>query len=220
MCGPGSDGGANDAPLPAEGSSMTEVVFSARILLGLVFVVAGLTKLSGFREFSLALPRLQALQDIGLFRLIPAGVVAASVVGLELSLAALLVSAFFLSVSSVLSALLLGVMTTVMARNYFSSAPEPCSCFGRQDRAAGLGAVSRDVFLLLAAAVLLVESVRHGFPGPAFRYSAPSPQYILPSCGLLLLGILSVWLLGMLDQLPVRPRSSPLLVNEESELAK
>jgi hypothetical protein len=57
VCGPGSDGGANDAPLPAEGSSMTEVVFSARILLGLVFLVAGLTKLTGFREFSLALPR-------------------------------------------------------------------------------------------------------------------------------------------------------------------
>lgn len=150
---------------------MTSIVFSARTLLALIFLFAGLSKLSTFATFAHALPTFTALQEIRLFKLVPATVLARLIIASELVIGAFLLFGVLLAATSGAAALLLGAMTAVLVRNYFGAVAKPCSCFGPNSHPIGAGTLVRDVLLLLAAVMVFLRSVGQGFPGYVFHYS-------------------------------------------------
>lgn len=121
-----------------------------RIALGVVFIVAGATKIGHPADFA---------ASITAYRLgLPAplvAVVALALPALEILLGAYLVAGLLLSLSSASAAVLLALFTALVASAVVRGLHAPCGCFGPGDREPATWlTVARDGALLVPALYL------------------------------------------------------------------
>jgi len=126
-------------------------VLVVRVVLGLIFVVAGVSKVGHAAEFA---------QQIAAFRLLPQPVIAPMALllpFLEILLGGYLVIALFTRVSAWIAAALLLVFDAAIASAVVRGMTLNCGCFGTNDTTVTTWAeVARDaIFVLLAVLVAL-----------------------------------------------------------------
>jgi hypothetical protein len=154
--------------------------------VGFVFLYAGLAKWRNFGSFRESLSSLNvwpAAHSWVAFAILPA----------ELLMGSLFLAEVSLRVVSLIAVIVLSAMTIILVREYRLDDGHKCGCFGESRYPIGLGAVLRDLFLVLAAAFICGASwgsVRQGDAG--FHFG-------ILSAGLVLLGGLICVLLSALD---------------------
>ncbi|MER7004831.1 MauE/DoxX family redox-associated membrane protein [Dactylosporangium sp. NPDC000555] len=140
---------------------MGYVLFGCQVLTGLVFVVAGITKLrdvDGFRRSMLALVPLPVA-------LSPAA--ARALIGLELLVVALLVVPATVAAGLALSLILDLAFTVAIVLALRAGRRAPCACFGRTERPLGIRHVVRDLVLAAVALLGLVAAAAPHTPANA-----------------------------------------------------
>ena len=124
------------------------MIVVASVLLGAVFVVAGVLKLSASRQW-----RTQAA-DLG----VP-GVVAAALPIVELVVGALLIAQLARRAAAIVAAVLLLAFSVVLIVRLVQGRRPPCACFGALSaKPIGWGNVVRNAVLIVVAAVVAIGS--------------------------------------------------------------
>ena len=101
---------------------MTSLVFGARVMIGVVFLVAAVTKLAAFGAFVRSVPFVARAW---------ARPVAVAAVGSELLVVALLTTAATTATGLLLATGLGAALTAVVAAQVARGVRAPCACFGR-----------------------------------------------------------------------------------------
>ena len=127
------------------------LVLLLRLVLGAIFIVAGVSKLGHAIDFA---------QQIAAFRLLPQGVIAPMALALpflEVLLGAYLVIGLFTRIAAWVAAVLLLAFDAAIASAVVRGLTLSCGCFGPNDKSVTTwGEVARDaVFVLLAIIVAL-----------------------------------------------------------------
>lgn len=115
-----------------------------RLALGVVFVIAGYTKLKSPFLFEMAVDAYRILPPWGVI------VVARSLPWLEVALGLLLLVGWKLRYFSSFAALLVGFFVGVMAFTFSRGVEANCGCFGFGEKISGLTLARDSVFLALA----------------------------------------------------------------------
>lgn len=143
---------------------MQYVAFGCRTLLGLVFLVAVVSKLSGRRAFADFKQSLDAMRLVPSSLGTPAAVVAVICEALTTVLLAVPTRSAGLAGFS-LAAVLLAVFAVAITFSVRRGNTQPCHCFGRSSTPLGRLHVWRNIFLVLTA---LAGSIATTLPaGPA-----------------------------------------------------
>ncbi|HEX3549465.1 MAG TPA: MauE/DoxX family redox-associated membrane protein, partial [Candidatus Elarobacter sp.] len=126
-------------------------VLVIRVVLGAIFLVAGLAKMGHFAEFA---------QQIAAFRLLPREVIAPAALLMpfvEVAIGALLIAGLFTRTVACIAAVLLLAFDLAIASAVMRGLQLSCGCFGPNDTTVTTwGEVARDgVFVLLAVLVAL-----------------------------------------------------------------
>jgi len=124
------------------------VIVVASVLLGAVFVVSGVVKLSAPRQW-----RTQAA-DLG----VP-GAIAAVLPIVELVVGALLIAQLARRVAAIVAAVLLLAFTALLVMRLAQGRRPPCACFGAlSSKPIGWGNIVRNAVLIVVAAVVAIGS--------------------------------------------------------------
>ena len=124
------------------------LALAARLALAVTFGYAAMTKIADMQRFA---------EDVANYRMLPAGLVgitAASVVGIEILCAVLLLVGLFVRPAAAVAALLLLVFIAGLSQALARGIDLNCGCFGASEPATW-GTVARDVLLLGIAVVPL-----------------------------------------------------------------
>jgi len=124
------------------------VIVVASVLLGAVFVVSGVVKLSAPRQW-----RTQAA-DLG----VP-GAIAAVLPIVELVVGALLIAQLARRAAAIVAAVLLLAFTALLVMRLAQGRRPPCACFGAlSSKPIGWGNIVRNAVLIVVAAVVAIGS--------------------------------------------------------------
>jgi uncharacterized membrane protein YphA (DoxX/SURF4 family) len=132
---------------------------AARLVLGLTFAWAAVTKVPDLRTFA---------EEVANYQLLPSGLVpmaAVAFIGLELAVAAALLAGRWVRAASVLCGALLVAFIVALTQALVRGIDLRCGCFGGADLATW-GTVWRDVGLLVVAGVAWRWGERHSTQTP------------------------------------------------------
>ncbi|MCC7354797.1 MAG: DoxX family membrane protein, partial [Anaerolineae bacterium] len=143
--------------------SFTPVVFVARLVLGFLFALAGISKATARKEFEKTIARYEILP--------PTGAVLVSLVlpWVEFSVGVLLLIGAFMPLAAAVTAILLFGFIVIAILNAIRGKEPGCGCFGPHWRAreGWLSVAVRDAALLVVAIYLIVSYLLLSHPAPA-----------------------------------------------------
>jgi uncharacterized membrane protein YphA (DoxX/SURF4 family) len=133
---------------------LVPILLSARLVLGVIFLLAGLSKIASPSAFT---------DDVMEYQLVSgslAKIVAYSLPPLELILAALCIAGIILPLTASIAILLLLVFTIAIALNLARGRQFSCHCFGSSNATSTIGpaTILRNLFLIAIALFLAISS--------------------------------------------------------------
>src|SRR5262245_54919614 len=164
---------------------MTLVLLGVRLLLALVFVIAGAAKLRTRSAF------MQALTDFGVPQaLVPGAALAIPL--LELSTAALLIPSASARLGAVTSLVLLSVFTIAVASNLARGKKPDCGCFGSatSEPIGGITLLRNGILLALTTLLLIAGTDSDAFAIVPVWQATPVEGRILGAYVLVLLVVI------------------------------
>lgn len=142
--------------MPFSKSSVLKIVqIVLRVVLGLIFIYAGWVKLQDPWQLFAA--------GVASYEILPMGAVefvARTLPWFEIGLGVVLISGYFLRVSSTIVGALLAVFFTLIVRAYIQGKEINCGCFGGDEPISPL-TMLRDGSMLVGAIVLCVMAYRN-----------------------------------------------------------
>jgi uncharacterized membrane protein YphA (DoxX/SURF4 family) len=158
--------------------SFTPVVFAARLVLGFLFALAGISKATTRKEFEKTITRYEILPPTG------AMLVSLVLPWMEFAIGALLLLGALTPLAATVTAILLFGFTVIAILNAIRGKEPGCGCFGPHWRAreGWLSVAVRDVVLLVVAIYLIV-------PYLLPSYIAPATSFVSIATGIIFLAV-------------------------------